>query len=33
MFELSQATEKTLIAQVVEALDPIYLRAQLNRAT
>ena len=32
-FELYQATEKALIAQVVDALDPIYLRALLNRAT
>jgi hypothetical protein len=32
-FTLSQATEKALIAQVVEAIDPIYLRALLNRAT
>jgi hypothetical protein len=32
-FELCQATEKALIAQVVEAIDPIYLRALLNRTT
>jgi hypothetical protein len=32
-FTLSQATEKALIAQVVETIDPIYLRALLNRAT
>jgi hypothetical protein len=32
-FELCQATEKALIAQVVETTDPIYLRALLNRAT
>jgi hypothetical protein len=32
-FEIYQATEKALIAQVVDALDPIYLRALLNRAT
>jgi hypothetical protein len=32
-FEVYQATEKALIAQVVDALDPIYLRALLNRAT
>jgi hypothetical protein len=32
-FELNQATEKALIAQVVETIDPIYLRALLNRAT
>lgn len=32
-FELYQATEKALIAQVVEAIDPIYLRALLNRTT
>jgi hypothetical protein len=32
-FELHQATEKALIAQVVESIDPIYLRALLNRAT
>jgi hypothetical protein len=32
-FELSQATEKALIAQVVEATDAIYLRSLLNRAT
>jgi hypothetical protein len=32
-FTLSQATEKALIAQVVKAIDPMYLRALLNRAT
>jgi hypothetical protein len=32
-FELCQATEKALIAQVVETTDSIYLRALLNRAT
>jgi hypothetical protein len=32
-FELCQATEKALIAQIVESIDPIYLRAVLNRAT
>jgi hypothetical protein len=32
-FELCQATEKALIAQVVESIDPIYLRALLNRTT
>jgi hypothetical protein len=32
-FELCQATEKALIAQLVETIDPIYLRAMLNRAT
>jgi hypothetical protein len=32
-FELCQATEKALIAQIVESIDPIYLRALLNRAT
>jgi hypothetical protein len=32
-FELSQATEKALIAQLVEAIDPLYLRALLNRTT
>ena len=32
-FDLCQATEKALIAQIVEAIDPIYLRAMLNRAT
>jgi hypothetical protein len=32
-FELCQATEKALIAQVVETIDPIYLHALLNRAT
>jgi hypothetical protein len=32
-FELCQATEKALIAQVVDSTDPIYLRAMLNRAT
>lgn len=32
-FELCQATEKALIAQIVESIDPIYIRALLNRAT
>ena len=32
-FELCQATEKALIAQIVDSIDPIYLRALLNRAT
>jgi hypothetical protein len=32
-FEICQATDKALIAQLVEAIDPIYLRAMLNRAT
>jgi hypothetical protein len=32
-FELCQATEKALIAQIFEMIDPIYLRALLNRAT
>jgi hypothetical protein len=32
-FELSQATKKALVAWIVEALDPIYLRALLNRTT
>jgi hypothetical protein len=32
-FQICQATEKALIAQLVEAIDPIYLRALLNRAT
>ena len=32
-FDLCQATEKALIAQIVETIDPIYLRAVLNRAT
>jgi hypothetical protein len=32
-FEVYQATDKALIAQVVDAIDPIYLRALLNRAT
>ena len=32
-FEICQATEKALIAQSVEAIDSIYLRALLNRAT
>ena len=32
-FEICQATEKALIAQVVDAVDTIYLRALLNRAT
>ena len=32
-FDLCQATEKALIAQIVASIDPIYLRALLNRAT
>ena len=32
-YEICQATEKALIAQIVESIDPIYLRALLNRAT
>ena len=32
-FEVYQATEKALIAQVIDAVDTIYLRALLNRAT
>jgi hypothetical protein len=32
-FELYQATEKALIAQIVEAIDPSYIRPLLNRAT
>ena len=32
-FELYQATTKALVAQIVEAIDPIYIRALLNRAT
>ena len=32
-FDLCQATEKALIAQIVATIDPIYLRALLNRAT
>jgi hypothetical protein len=32
-FEICQATEKALVAQIVEAVDPIYIRALLNRAT
>lgn len=32
-FDLCQATEKALIAQVVASIDPIYLRALLNRTT
>jgi hypothetical protein len=32
-FDLCQATEKALIAQIVESIDPIYLRALLNRIT
>jgi hypothetical protein len=32
-FELCQATDKALIAQLVDSIDPIYLRAMLNRAT
>ena len=30
-FEICQATDKALIAQLVEAIDPIYLRAMLYR--
>jgi hypothetical protein len=33
VFEICQATEKALIAQVVESIDSIYLRALLNRTT
>jgi hypothetical protein len=32
-FELCQATEKALVAQIVDTIDPIYLRPLLNRAT
>ena len=32
-FDLCQATEKALIAQIVESIDPIYLRPLLNRIT
>jgi hypothetical protein len=32
-FELCQATEKALIAQLVDSTNPICLRAMLNRAT
>ena len=32
-FEVCQATDKALIAQLVEAIDPIYLSAMLNRTT
>jgi hypothetical protein len=32
-FELCQVTEKALIEQLVETIDPIYLRAMLNCAT
>ena len=32
-FELCQATEKALVAQIVESIDPICIRALLNRAT
>jgi hypothetical protein len=32
-FELCQATEKALVAQIVESIDPIYIRALLNRTT
>ncbi len=32
-FEICQATEKALIAQIVESIDSIYLRALLNRTT
>ena len=31
--ELYQATEKALIAQIVDSIEPIYLRALLNRTT
>jgi heptaprenylglyceryl phosphate synthase len=32
-FEICQATEKARVSQIVEAIDPIYLRSLLNRAT
>jgi hypothetical protein len=32
-FEIFQATEKALVLQIVEAIDHIYLRSLLNRAT
>jgi hypothetical protein len=32
-FEICQATEKALIAQIVDSIEPIYLRALLNRTT
>jgi hypothetical protein len=32
-FDICQATEKALIAQIVESIDSIYLRAKLNRTT
>ena len=32
-FELCQATERALIAQVVDSVDPVYLRPLLNRVT
>jgi hypothetical protein len=32
-FELCQATDKALVAQLVKAIDPICLRAMLNHAT
>ena len=32
-FDLCQATEKALVAQIVEAFDPMYPRALLNSAT
>jgi hypothetical protein len=32
-FELCQAADKALIAQLVESMDPVCLRAMLNRAT
>jgi hypothetical protein len=32
-FALCQATEKALVAQIVESIDPIYIRALLNRTT
>jgi hypothetical protein len=32
-FELCQATEKALVAQIVESIDQIYLRALLNRTS
>lgn len=32
-FDFFQATEKALISQIVQSIDPIYLRALLNRTT
>ena len=32
-FDICQATEKALIAQIVDSIDPLYLRALLNRVT